>query len=204
MNFTAIKHLLAKYPDANTERFFNELIVAREYEMPTLLNIVDVGAHRGLFTFSKVGMARKIWAIEPNPENVAVLKDIITETNTQNIEVFQLAIAGGRGRRELGVDPGASGGGSLFGGGENRFEVETISLTEFIMSNNINWIDILKIDAESAEKEILNAPDIDYTLQRTYQVVGEAHGPIQEFSQPLERNGFTITVRGQIFLAYRA
>jgi len=57
--------------------------------------IVDIGANIGYYTLQEarlVGDDGKVYAIEPVPENVELLKKNIELNNYSNIEVFQLAV----------------------------------------------------------------------------------------------------------------
>ncbi len=59
--------------------------------------IVDIGANIGYYALQEamiVGDSGKVYAIEPVPENVDLLKKNIELNNYSNIEVFQLAVGG--------------------------------------------------------------------------------------------------------------
>lgn len=59
--------------------------------------IVDIGANIGYYALQEarlVGDNGKVYAIEPVPENVELLKKNIELNNYSNIEVFQLAVGG--------------------------------------------------------------------------------------------------------------
>jgi len=113
--------------------------------------IVDVGANIGVFT---VLAARrfpnaKVYAIEPEVENFALLQENIRLNNLSNVTLLQKAVAKEKGTARLYL--GAPDSHSLYGSGVYE-EVETVLLSDF------GDIDVLKIDAEGVERDILPYP----------------------------------------------
>lgn len=117
-----------------------------------LKTIIDAGAFQGeisLYFASKYPDA-KIYAIEASPENFKLLKKNIGQQffSTKNIFPFNTALSSVNGTTMV----------SIGGGSENTIvdvkdgiKTPCITLDKFIQDNQIDKIDLLKIDIEGAE-----------------------------------------------------
>ena len=113
--------------------------------------IVDVGANIGVFTVLAALQFpdAQVYSFEPESENFEALKENIKLNHITNVTPFQKAVARTRGTARLYL--GAADSHTLYGTGE-YVEVGTIPLSDF------GDIDVLKIDAEGAERDILPNP----------------------------------------------
>ncbi|MEN8253694.1 MAG: FkbM family methyltransferase [Patescibacteria group bacterium] len=131
------------------------------------LIILDIGAHIGLSTlyFKWLYPNAKIIAIEPNPENFAILEQNIFENNLEDIETYNLALDTKEGKAQLYVDKDDEwqSNSSLLENswtGEEKTKaivVKTQTLSYFIdlIFEQSNSLAILKMDIEGLESEIL-------------------------------------------------
>jgi FkbM family methyltransferase len=121
--------------------------------------IVDAGANIGLSSifYAQVYPQARIIAIEPEPSNFEILRK--NTTAYSNITVVHAALWSGN--REVTVfDVGAGRWGFQTG---EAGELETsrshglvrgVTLDTLMKENGIDWIDLLKVDIEGAEKEV--------------------------------------------------
>ena len=138
-----------KYWESNSRYIFSELCKTSNV-------ILDIGSYSGIYSIiaSKVNKKADIYAFEPNPNMFDVSKKNFKINNLRNIKVFNIAISDVVGESYL------------FQNHENytsvyslkeskndgaRFKVETITLDEVIKNQNINKIDLIKIDIEGFE-----------------------------------------------------
>ncbi len=114
-------------------------------------NIVfDLGAHVGFYTLLSsvlVGKNGKVFAFEPNPENLIYLKKHLKINNCKNVEVVEAAVLDKEG--EFLFEKGnCSSEGKISSSGE--LKVKGIYLDKFVSEKKVNP-DCLKIDIEGSE-----------------------------------------------------
>ena len=123
--------------------------------------IVDIGANIGLFTFyAKIKFPNsKIFSVEANPDNFKILEKNINENKLRDcVRVFNNVCSSSIGKQPfyLSTNPGWS---SSYNkrGAENgeMIYLEPLSLSKLFQLNNINRVDVLKLDIEGAEYDIL-------------------------------------------------
>ncbi len=106
------------------------------------MNVADLGAHVGFFTLlaaGLVGLAGRVYAFEPHPENFTILKKNISLNQCTNVLAVGKAVSDRSGKVQLWGSQ-ASGGHSIFKSSQSSkegFEVEVISLDEFLA--NLGW-----------------------------------------------------------------
>lgn len=116
--------------------------------------VVDVGANVGLFCeyIRRKSTCKSIYALEPNIQALKILKDSFV--NNEFI-VVEKALMDKNGELEFFIDNGNSTIGSInknhSGGLKNSYKVEGISFRSFIKENNIEYIDLFKMDIEGGE-----------------------------------------------------
>jgi FkbM family methyltransferase len=147
-------------------RVFNDVFRSGDYDFPFDTppeSIVDAGAYTGLST---VWSARRfpkahIVAIEPDPENLALLRDNVAGLTA--VSVVPAALWPTPGTLEL-VDPGSgpwayqtrpAGEAHNTDDVPTRAVVPTISVAQLLEAEPSHHIDLLKLDIEGAEVEVL-------------------------------------------------
>jgi len=172
---------LERYSDFST---FYEVFVEKLYtNLISKINkgdiVIDAGANIGLFSIIAsilVGKTGKVIAIEPEPENMKILKRNIELNNLDNIIVVDKALFSKSGERIKFYRDGATSRISLSDNNEpgNYIEVETITFDDIISNINLHP-KVLKMDIEGAEKFAL------LPSQSTFQTInyfeGEIHSP---------------------------
>ena len=138
------------------------------------LSIFDVGANRGqtALAYFKLFPTAKIYSFEPTPEMFDELKATVVPYPT--IHPFQSAISDRIGQAEFFRNPRGSVFNSLLPNNRNGLlapatgsnAVETTTLDHFASANEIDSIDILKLDIQGAELKALEGSRHLLTEQR--------------------------------------
>lgn len=118
--------------------------------------VIDVGANIGWYTLTAAAIARKVVSIEPEPVNFSLLSKSVSLNNFHNVVLRQEAISDRSGRIDLGLSDVNKGGHSIVYVGHRRIRVISTKLDDLVTDLGIDRVDLLKIDAESAEPQILS------------------------------------------------
>ena len=113
------------------------------------------------------------------------------------IKAYEMALSGKNGERRL--HNSGYGGSTLHAEGEtveNTIPVKTMSLASFMEQNKISYVDILKVDIESSEKEVFGASDFPLVADKIKMIIGEHKEGLEELLKPL---GFKYRDYGHIF-----
>lgn len=122
--------------------------------------IVDIGANIGTFTTyaGYKSPQAAIVAVEPEPNNLVMLKGNVEANHFQNrVTVVPAAIGGQDGTVTLHITEKSSGGHSLYHryGKTSDVDVAMISLRSLLTKHNIGVLDFLKLDCEGGEYDAL-------------------------------------------------
>ena len=143
----------------------------------------DIGANHGLYTKVLAERFKKVYAFEPIPYNIGVLKRAVS--NFPNVEVIEKAVSDKTGLTDIFICLGNDGGHTLnenLAGREawghkkeRKTTIQTITLDEFVEQNGIEKIDFIKCDTEGAENFLFNGA-VD-TLKRLHdlKIILEVH-----------------------------
>lgn len=154
--------------------------------------ILDVGANIGLAAagFARHNPGRPIYCFEPLGRNAELLA-----LNCPAARIERVAVGSRSGSVELQVDRDDVMASDVPRERATRAEsFEIISLDAYAVRAGIGDVALLKIDVEGMEAEVLEgAVDV---LERTHEVVLEAHGPelLRKTTASLEGAGFRVSV----------
>jgi FkbM family methyltransferase len=163
-NFLDVRHILYDYFDGfeNGEKKIIKSILPTKFKNENLI-IFDVGANVGNYTKFIYNLFPKatIYCFEPNLDTFKKLE--INIQNIQNIKAINYGVGSAAGKfqiytsKENDISSHASMLKSVFENEENILSIDTeiITLDEFCLTNNIPYIDFLKIDVEGFELEVL-------------------------------------------------
>jgi len=161
--------------------------------------VIDLGAHIGIFS---VLIDRKVYAVEPAEDNYKLLLEQIN-LNKLDIKPFKIAISNEKGRMKL-YRGRHSARFSLIEREEEECDfVNTLSLEEFFIKNNINYCDLMKVDIEGGEyKAFYSTPKTIFDKIRKifleiHQINGENRDELINF---LKNQGFQIKQKQKSFL----
>ena len=184
----------------------------KKYTLPGFLEVhkgdtvVDVGAFVGGFSIAAASKAKKVVAIEPDPQNFRILEMNVKLHKLRNVLLINKALWNKTCRMKLHLsrDPTSS---SLLKTRDQNLdkyeEIEAIRLDELASRLGIERIDFLKMDAEGAEIEVLKGTDLGKTKGVAIDCSPERFGrsPIHGVKRILERAGFDIRVVGDMIYA---
>lgn len=144
--------------------------------------VLDVGAHIGSFSlYLKKELIKKnpiIYAIEPNPENFAILKKNVELNHFDNINCCKLAIGNwsGTGFMDCRKSSDAVSVERKPFFQENKFfrKCQIMTLEKFYLKNKIGKVDLLKIDCEGMEYGIFK-DSIEFIKKHVKTIFLEVH-----------------------------
>lgn len=162
---------------------FHQIFNLKEYEIkldfqPT--TIIDAGANIGLAAvyFINKYPNSKIICIEPESSNFRLLE--ININNYSNINCYQRALSNNANQSFNIIDSGLGHWGFMTETIESsqnknvKGSVKSITPDEIIKENNLNIIDIFKIDIEGAEKELFES-NFENWIPKTRCIIIELH-----------------------------
>lgn len=115
--------------------------------------VVDIGANIGTFSIFAGQYANKVYAVEPEPNNLAALKNNITLNEMDDrIVAVPYGISDFKGTA---VIHDSGGGSSIKDDGSFGAEIEIMTLDNLFSLYHIESVDVLKIDVEGSEIEII-------------------------------------------------
>jgi FkbM family methyltransferase len=121
--------------------------------------VIDGGAHIGTFTLRAARVTSGvILAIEPYEENFKILKKNIALNNIAKVIPINVAISSFNGYTRLYLKDGVSTHISLHGMEADKFvHVRCQTLKTLLYENNINYVDLLKLDIEGHELTVIKS-----------------------------------------------
>jgi FkbM family methyltransferase len=181
-----------------------ETVLDRQYEIASVplqpqWTIIDIGAALGDYAVWAGSQLPdgKLFAVEPFPQSVRLLRENLTLNHVKNVTVIESAIGGKNGKSGLQLVTGqavqhSTAAISALAG---SLAVDVLSLGSFFKEMNIQSCDYLKIDCEGAEYDILFNSSAA-TLARIQRICMEVHDGIAQYSRKdmatfLEAHGFT-------------
>jgi FkbM family methyltransferase len=149
---------------------------------------VDVGANIGYYTLvaSKlIGSSGRVYAIEPIPQTITILKANVKINECFNVIVHEKAAWSSRDKLTLKIPGKWYGLVSAFRNGVNII-VDATTLDELLQAED--QIDCIKIDVEGAELRVLQGAK--KVLKRTRYIILELSRDIKEILRELQGSGF--------------
>ena len=135
--------------------FEEEIRFVRRWLQPGM-HAIDVGANLGLYTAAManaVGAAGTVWAFEPAPATVGLLRRTVELNRMHQVNVQSSAVSEHMGTvgfalKERSEDNAVSAGGAA---GENFVEVPSVTLDRMAREHQWRDVDLLKLDVEGHE-----------------------------------------------------
>lgn len=168
--------------------------------------VVDIGANFGIFTYSAYYKgASKIYVCEPNPKLFAILEKHFI--NYKNIYLDNCAISkecdyldfilvneilnNSDGQRNC-LKKYCENVQLSEKDYDKTVKVKAKSFMDFILSNKIHKIDLLKIDCEGGEYDILNEDNAHYIKNNVDKIIVEYHNYADQIIDFANKNNFVI------------
>lgn len=191
-------------------RTFNQVFLHNDYNIPLSFApkaIVDAGANIGLSTvfFKNKYPAAKIIAIEPENSNIELLKK--NTINYENIYLLKKALSNVS-NQDMNVNDSGNGHWGFVTvstknseNGVFKNSVKTITINDIMKENELEFIDILKIDIEGAEKELFES-NIENWLPKIRCLIIELHdrtkpGSSKSFFKAISKYDFSFSSKGE-------
>lgn len=140
------------------EKFVDEYIKALNESDGIAL---DIGANHGIYTVQLADKFSKVYAFEPHPDNLSIIKNELGEKNKTNVEVLQKVIGYEDGISTLFINRLNHGGHTIMSDlaehgkwghkSDNTITVESTTLDSFCADKEVSFI---KCDIEGGEYEI--------------------------------------------------
>jgi FkbM family methyltransferase len=180
-----------------------ETVLDRQYEsasepLQPQWTVIDIGAALGdyaVWAGNQLSRGR-LFAIEPFPQSVRLLRENLALNQVQNVTVIESAIGGRDGKSGLQLVTGQAVQHSTaaISAQAGSVAVDVVSLDSFLKQMKIDSCDYLKIDCEGAEYDILFNSSAD-SLARIQRICMEVHDGITPYSRQdmlkfLEEHGF--------------
>ena len=148
-------------------------------------NVVDVGAHIGLYTIiaaKRVGPTGKVIAIEPDPENCNLLKRNMELNRLTNVIILECAAFSSNAKLKL-YSPGKERGFTKLNtvmseratSDDLYLDVDGNTLDHLIPTQGITQVNWIKIDVEGAELEVLKGARAALSESNDIAVLIEVH-----------------------------
>ena len=162
-------------PDQEINNQINEIFSDKDYELAKRkkdMVVLDVGANIGLFSLFIKPYARKIYAVEPSRRIFECLKE--NTKDWDNIEIFNIGFLNRKGRYPLYAD-GEDTPQTMILKGEKMELADITTIEDFMNENNIEHVDVMKIDTEGTEYIILADNSFKAVADRIDFIIGESH-----------------------------
>jgi FkbM family methyltransferase len=157
--------------------------------------VLDIGAHIGLFSSIAakiIGDTGKIFAFEPTPNTLSVLRQTIRINNLEDmVEPVKQAMGRETGKTIFFIsDNEADNSNSLVSYKQDRelkgVEVEINTIDNFAATKRLSRIDFIKIDAEGAEYDVLQGAAEVFRLYRPFCILAIHPEPIAKKGDKME------------------
>ena len=166
------------------------------------MTVVDIGANIGYYTLvaaSLVGESGRVYAIEPDPTNYALLAKNVKANGYKNVTLIQKAISDCAGNSGLLLDPAHTGKHRLghSGEGEQCLPVDVTTLDDLLGNERV---DIIKMDIEGAEAKAIQGmstimrknKDLKILTEFVPVLLEESGSSSEECLSKLVESGFNI------------
>lgn len=124
--------------------------------------VIDCGANIGLFSAYAAAQGCKVYAFEPQAEQLGAILNMCSELNGKRISHIPCALADQQGTAEFIIDHMTDTSRLLSGELEHRntsldnvVNVDVITIDSFVESHNLKRVDFIKADIEGAERKML-------------------------------------------------
>ena len=170
------------------ENYFGHLKTDLGFELLPGDSVIDVGAHHGFFSLGCGSLGAHVYAVEPNPINVAVIRRNLALHPDYHIELLAVAVGSNDGTASFNFGK-TSTTGALHQAGRDwkrtvtDIEVPVISLSSLIGGTQIGGpsVKLLKCDCEGGEYDFIMKAPLE-ALRACEYLAFEAHPTI--YSQP--------------------
>jgi FkbM family methyltransferase len=209
--FSFLKFKIIGVGNRKISYLINEIFLNNEYYFKCDNKtpfIIDCGSNIGIsiLYFKYLYPNCEIIGFEANPYTYEVLQKNVFQNDLKNVKINNLALSNSKSELKFYIDE--SNYGSLTGsinsnrGGKKELIVNADKLSNYI--NNIDTIDLVKMDVEGAEFNIINDLFNENLISKVNQYIIEYHlnvegddslNTLSSFLNKFEQNGFRYSIR---------
>jgi len=154
VDFTNEEPIYMNYKEFFVDGIYNSL------NLDNLNVVIDICANVGLFTkYMLCKNAKKVFCYEPNKSAFASLSK--NYKNNNSVSLNNLAVSTNNDKLRLYLDPNNTLVSSAKRNTSNFYDVDSITLKQIFIQNNIDKVDLIKIDIEGMEYELVENMDDD-------------------------------------------
>jgi len=143
--------------------------------------VIDVGAHIGHHSITirqSICKEGELLLFEPNPRNSRFIKRTVSENGWNNVYLYEVALSNSEEVSTLTISDQNNTGSATTrnyepSGVANEYNVQARRLSQILVAQDINQIDLLKMDIEGSEYEVLT--DIEPELNNIKSMIAEIH-----------------------------
>ena len=183
---------------------FEEIFKARIYspyleKNPKLKVVLDIGGNLGLFSLYASKYAESVFCVEPSAEHFDNITRMITFNELSNVrplkkaiftEDITLPLFGNKNKTMYSLHSAVA---------DQSIQpelVEAVTLATLFKANNIEHVDLMKLDVEGTESEILSSQSFKEVADKIDTIVLEVHNwngrHPNQVKEALKNNGFTV------------
>jgi len=158
---------------SNDKGISSELIIYKIHEPLTTsliikkltkgMHCIDIGSNIGYYAIlesSKIGNNGMVWSVEPSPQNFETLSKNIILNQRKNIKCYNIAIGSGNGKIDFLISKKSNWSkikneSDHIENGDKIIQVDIMTLDSFSEKNEIEKVDLLRMDVEGYERNII-------------------------------------------------
>jgi FkbM family methyltransferase len=141
------------------------------------MKVLDIGANIGYFSCYEariVGNSGKVYAIEPDPRNLELLRKNIQINDLYNVEVFDCVISNRTGIENFYLSKTSSHNSLIpISKTYGEIKVKAYTVDDFLKEKGIHSVDAIRMDVEGAEGKVIDGASS--TLEKTKVLFVEIH-----------------------------
>ena len=149
------------------------------------MTILEIGANQGVYLVQEATRTSKdsaIYAFEPHPHNVRVLKENVKLNNIESkTEIIECAVSDKAGRAELSISRSSNWHRMIAAGNadinekNNIITVNTTTIDSFCKKKGIDNIDLIRMDVEGFESSVIEGGREILKLSKNCMIFMEFH-----------------------------
>jgi FkbM family methyltransferase len=155
------------------------------------LTIVDLGANVGFFSIKSLldFNINKIYSFEPEFSNINQFEKNTKFVPKESLEIIKCAISDLKGYANFTMETGSEWSARIDeDSSKNNYKVETVVYSDYLEEKKLDYIDILKIDIEGAERFLFSDKEKCQFIKNTGIVIIELH---ESYSPGCSRDFFS-------------
>lgn len=139
--------------------------------------ILDIGAYIGDTALAFHNYAKKIYAVEPNPDAYECMLRNVKQFNLDRVIPIKKALWSDNGRQRIYSSGGTNTGATLtpFSVFRKGWDVEATTIDKLFDDYGLDRVDLLKLDVEGSEYAILESEGFEKVADKIDKIVLEAH-----------------------------